>query len=95
MNLAINLIADTIPDANDLSARLTLLTRWGHLTRNQSAALARLVSPKLPCSVSISKRTARGSVYVRANNGLDDGLVFRLDPSARLRDAPSLLACQP
>lgn len=95
MNLAINLIDDTIPNADDLSARLTLLTRWGHLTRKQSATLARLISPKLPCSVSVSKRAERGSVYVRANSGPDGDLVFRLDPSARLHDAPSLLACQP
>ena len=84
MSQAANLMDGAVSDTSDLSARLALLTRWGYLTKKQSATLAQLVSAQLPCSLSVSKRSTHGSVYVRANCGQDESLAFRLDPNARV-----------
>lgn len=69
-------------DISDLSHDLGVLMLRGMMTRNQYAALLKLLTPYLPRHVTLEMRTPKG--VIRAALGGDEPLEFRLSPRAKL-----------
>ena len=77
------ILDEEIPNKLELEKALALLTRWGHITGPQYAALIRELEPHLPCLVMIEMKTKKGRV--RVITAKPSGIArFSLDNRAKL-----------
>jgi hypothetical protein len=67
-----------------LEPALALLQVRGHITRNQSASILKILSGHLPAIVSLEQRTPKSIVYVL----LDGALRFAIGVRASIRVNP-------